>query len=103
MLKKRVEGLEKTDNGERTALFVIHLGRARGTGADGLTWDLSKPEFDTLKNELEADGFKVHTVELCIPDRDRPGEVISAWELRSEDFRISGKHYGIKHYAKETT
>ena len=106
MLKKRIEGLEKTDNGERTAFFTIHLGKAKGSAfwRDDLSWEnLSKPEFETLIAELQEDGVRVRVLDICIADKERPGESISAWELERKDFIEGGKYYRINHHAKETT
>jgi len=78
---RRLAKLESKEQEKRTAVFIVSRGKASGSAwwSEKLRWeDLSKPEFETLKQELEADGVEVIEINLVpvFPD----GRRVDSWE-----------------------
>ena len=79
--KNRLQKLEAKHKPQRTALFVIHEGKASGTAwyDPRLVWeDLSKVELESLQGELASEGVEVLTINAksVLPD----GTMFDGWD-----------------------
>ena len=83
--KARIEEIEGRTIGDRSAFFFIMGGKATGTAywRNDLRWEnLSKPEFEKLTAELEADGVKLYICDMRMAIAR--GVSVSGWECPKE-------------------